>query len=511
MERAHDHWWTRRNTLAALVLLALVPLAWPPIPPLVDLPGHMGRYTVQISDGAGPLAQWYRFEWQLIGNLGVDLLVEVLGRVMGVELATKLIVMSIPALTVAGMLWIAREVHGRVPPTALFALPLAFGHPFVFGFVNYALSVAVALLAFALWLRMARKGASARRWIVFAPLACVVWVAHTFGWGLLGLLCFSAEAVRQHDLHVKKGGRGWIDSGWRAALACLPMALPLIPMLAWRSGLPSGQTGDMFNWLGKSLWLLMTLRDRWQWFDVASLCVVTGLIVVAIREPRLGFSRNLGFSALVLVAVYILLPRIIFGSAYADMRLVPYIFAIAIVAIRPKPELSPRALGVIAMLGLAFFATRIAGHTASFAIASARYQQALGALDVLPAGSRVAAFAERKCNSWSTNRMEHLSGLAMVRRASFSNDQWDVAGAQLMKIVRPDAGYFAADPSQLVVARPCGGDAPWLSLDQTLTTLPRGAFDYVWLIDPPRYDARLTAGMTPVWADGSDRLYRIDR
>ena len=99
----------------------------------------------------------------------------------------------------------------------------------------------------------------------------------------------------------------------------------------------------------------------------------------------------------------------------------------------------------------------------------------------------------------------------MVRRAAFSNDQWDVAGAQLMKIARPEAGYFAADPSQLVVERPCGGDAPWLSLDQTLKTLPRDAFDYVWLIDPPRYDVRLTAGMTPVWANGTDRLYRIDR
>lgn len=497
-------WWNGRALHVACVVIAMLPLIYPTIPPLVDLPGHMGRYAVQLDHA--PFRDWYSFRWQLIGNLGVDLLIEPMSRLFGIELGTKLIVLAIPALAVAGLLAIAREVHGRVPPTAFFALPLVWGHPFVFGFVNFALAMALALLGFALWLRMGRTGYARLRPIVFLPVACVIWTAHTFGWGLLGLLCFSAELIRQRD-----GGKSWLAAGIASVLACLPMALPLIPMLVWRSGLPSGQTGDMFNWVAKSLWILMTLRDRWQAFDVAALCVIVGVIVLAVRDPRFGFSRNLAVSALILVAVYLLLPRIIFGSAYADMRLVPYVFAVAIIAVRPKESMSPRALAIIAMLGLAFFAARIAAHTISFAIASARYDRALGALEVLPKGARVAAFTERKCNSWSTNRMEHLAGIAMVRRAAFSNDQWSIAGAQLMRITRPEARYFAADPSQLVVERPCGGDAPWLSLDKSLRTLPRAAFDYVWLIDPPHYDTQLTAGMTQVWESGPDRLYRIDR
>ena len=107
--------------------------------------------------------------------------------------------------------------------------------------------------------------------------------------------------------------------------------------------------------------------------------------------------------------------------------------------------------------------------------------------------------------------MEHLSALVMVRRQGFSNDQWDVSGANLMTITKADAPAFAVDPSQLVVARSCGRAAPWMTPDEALAKLPRAAFDYVWLIDPPRYDVRLTAGMTPVWRDGSDVLYRIDR
>ncbi len=86
-----------------------------------------------------------------------------------------------------------------------------------------------------------------------------------------------------------------------------------------------------------------------------------------------------------------------------------------------------------------------------------------------------------------------------------------MSGANLMDTIKTDARGFAYDPSQLVVPEPCTGGAPWRTLNQSLRALPRGAFDYVWLIDPPRYNVRVTDGMTPVWANDTDRLYRIDR
>src|SRR3546814_576470 len=153
----------RRHTRCALVTgvqTCALPIL---VPPLVDLPGHMARYRVQLDYGDHPwLRDWYAFHWQLIGNLGVDLLVEPLGRLFGIELAVKLIVMTIPALTVSGLLWIAREVHGRVPATALFALPIAYSYPFHFGFANFALSMALALNAYAFWLRLGRGSEESR-------------------------------------------------------------------------------------------------------------------------------------------------------------------------------------------------------------------------------------------------------------------------------------------------------------------------------------------------------------
>ena len=500
-----QHWWEWRATVVALVIVSILPLVWPTIPPLIDLPGHMGRYAIQLGyDDVAVFREWYDIKWSLIGNLGIDLLIVPVSKLFGLELGVKLIVMTIPALTVAGLLWIAREVHGRVPPTALFALPLAYGHPFIFGFVNFALSMGFALCLFALWLRMARLGDARLRPWVFVPASILLWVCHTFGWGMLGVLAFSAELIRQHDR-----GIGWVRAWYNAGVHCLSLALPLLLMIAWRSGAVTGETGDWFNWPAKLTWLNMTLRDRWRWFDAASLGVVCFVIFFAIRDKRLGFSRNLAASALFLVAVFVLLPKIVFGSAYADMRLTPYMFAIAIVAIRPKPEASAGFLATLAALALVFFGVRTLGTTASFALTANRADAALDALPHVPMGARLVSFVGYPCGmAWMTNRMEHLPAIALVRRQAFSNDQWDMAGAQLLMTKRPEAGRYRGDPSTMVTHSGCPPHRQ-RSLDWSIDNLPRAAFDYVWLIDPPRHDPRRFAGMTMIWSNGRDSLWRI--
>ncbi len=498
-------WWEHRWAVAAFMLLSTVPLWWPDVPPLVDLPGHLGRYRVQLDLATSPdLQRFYTFEWAIIGNLGVDLLVQLFGPLFGIEPTVKAIVMLTPALTAGGLLWVAREVHGRVPPTALFALPFAYNFPFLFGFINFALAMALALLAFALWLRLARQGRFALRAALFVPISCLLWLVHAFGWGALGLLAFSAELVRQVD----RGGKP-VASAWRAGLHCLSLAPPILLMLAWRSN-GGGQTFDWFNWIAKLNWLKMMLRDRWEWFDLLSLMVVIALLVFVLASKRLTFSRNLTASALFLLLVYVALPRVVFGSAYADMRLAPYMFAIAVIAIR-VPEGNLRLSRALALAGLAFFLLRTGGTTASMWLYDARYDRELSALERVPTGAAVVSFVGRPCiEPWGMSRLHHLPALTIVRRSGFANDQWTMQGAQLLGSDYAAGGRFVRDPSQIVSLRPCGGEY-WLTIEQSLLRFPREAFDYVWLIDPPPFDPRLTAGLTEVWRDGTSALYRVGR
>ncbi len=501
------HWWQTRWFVLAAALVSAIPLLWPDIPPLVDLPGHMGRYRVQLDLAQHAwLADWYSFNWSLIGNLGLDLLIIPLAKIFGLELAVKLIVLTIPPMIVTGLLWIAREVHGRIPATALFALPLAYSFPFHFGFVNFALSMAIALNAFALWLRLARLGHVRLRAAIFVPLSCLLWLCHTFGWGVLGVLAFSAELIRQHDL-----GHRWFRAWLRACIGCLPLALPLVLMIIWRSGSHvGGGTGDWFNWRAKVGWVTMVLRDRWQAFDIASTAVLYLILFKGFRDPNIEYSRNLGLSALFLLGVFIVLPRIVFGSAYADMRLAPFMMAIALIALRPRKGLSMRGAATLAVMGLAFFTVRIAATTASFWLYDQAYDRELKALDHVPEGARLVSFVGETCyNEWFMSRFEHLPALALERRMAYSNDQWSMAGAQLLATRYKAARGFQHDPSQIVTHVQCPREW-WRPISRSLAHFPRGAFDYVWLINPPPYDPKLEAGLIPLWRDGRSAVFRID-
>jgi hypothetical protein len=495
-------WWESRWLWLALIFGSAVPLLYPPVPPLVDLLGHMGRYRVELDLGSSPwLQRYYDFHWAPIGNLGVDLLVLPLGHWLGLEPAVKLIVLTIPPLTVAGFLWVAREVHHRLPPTALFAIPFAYSHPFMFGFVNFALSMALAFLAFGLWLRLARLGRLRLRAILFVPISILVFFTHTYGWGTLGLLCFSAEAVRQHDR-----GIGWVKAGLRAALHASVMALPVVFAVVWRNA-----GGVTYGWFALSLklnWLISVLRDRWRWFDLAALVVSLTLIVEARRRNDLTFSRNLAFSSLVLVAAFLVIPWTVESSAYADMRLIPYAIAVALLAIRVRDGMDRRAAGWFAAAGLAFVLVRLAGTAASLAIAANDQRAKLAALDQVAMGSRVASLVGMPCGGWPLMRDTHLGAMVIVRRQGFSNDQWATGGQNLLRLRYRAAEPFGADPSQIVRPLDCNVKSIW-SIEDALKALPRERFDYLWLIEAPPFDPKLLNGAQLVERTPGSALYRL--
>ena len=497
--------WQNPWLLAALVLVSAVPVLIADIAPLTDLPGHIGRYRVQLDLAQSEaLQQFFRFEWRVIGNLGIDLLVIPLAKIFGLELAVRLIVASIAPLTVWGFLLVAREVHGRIPPTAFFALPFAFGYPFMFGFANFALSMAFAFLAFGFWLHLARLDRLRLRAALFVPVSMLIWTTHTFGWGALGVMAFSAELVRQLDR-----GRGFLQAGLRAALHSLALAAPTLLMIFWRTGHVGGQTADWFNWRAKYYWVQWVLRDRWEWFDLAALIIVILLLARALRSPRIEFSRNLAASVLFLTIVFLLLPRIVFGSAYADMRLVPFLFATAVIAIRLKARAGRGFARAAALCAIGFALVRLGGTTASFWLYDKEYDRQLVALDHVPVGARLVSFVGRACREpWRASRLEHLPAIATVRRHAFSNDQWTMAGAQLLSAHYPAGGDFVRDPSQIVTPLDCRRER-WLPISRALAKVPREGFDYIWLIDPPPYNLALVRGLQPVWRDGTSVLYRV--
>ena len=271
-------WWESPACLTLVVLATMIPLVYPPIPPLVDLFGHMGRYRVELDLDHSPWLQaYYDYHWAAIGNLGVDLLVIPLGKLIGLEWAVKAIVLAIPPLTAAGFLWVAREVHGRVPPTAFFALPFIYGYPVpvrlrelhAFGGAGVP---GVRTLAEA----RAARAHRASRVAVRPDLARRLLLPHLrLGPARSDVLLGRRGPASRPRPHL-------VAAGIEAALRTSVMALPILIMLIWRSETHGGQTVDWFDWKIKWRWIYSALRDRWKWFDIASL--VAAALVVPLRD-----------------------------------------------------------------------------------------------------------------------------------------------------------------------------------------------------------------------------------
>lgn len=497
-------WWTTRWFAGVVILISAVPLLWPPLPPLTDLPAQLGRYRVMLGDDADTLGQFYRFGWRPIGYLGVDLLVAALAPLMGLEPAVKAIVIAIPMLLAGAILWASRELHGRVQPVALLALPFAYHLAFQFGFLNYTLAVALALAAYALWLRLGRLGSPRLRAALFIGIGAIVWTAHVFGWLILGMLIFGAEVAR-----ARHAGRRWPAAIIDAALACLPLAPPALMFLGWRPG--SATTGsDWWESLAlKPGWMVMALRDRWRWFDLATILLIALMLYRSIRSPHYRLALAPAIAAGLLLALFIAMP---FGSAYGDARIAGPLWIAALLSVGARESVSAREQAIVALIGLALFGARTAAGTASFAIESGSWQRHLAALDHLPRGSRLASFVEAPCPpAWRLPRTIHLPSMAIARRAAFANDQPDLGSASLMTVIAPGIAGFDHDPSQIVMAAPCAQSPEFRTLHHALAQFPQGRFDHVWLIDAKALDARDAAGLRLIWHDRQDFLFAIDR
>jgi hypothetical protein len=361
-----------------LALASCLPVLVARYPQMSDYPAHLARYYVMLDGGRSPaLAHWYVFKWEWTGNVGVDLLIRPFAAIFGVEQGARVIAGLIPPLTGLGILAVEHSLRGRITPASFLAFAFIWSPMMLIGLLNFTLGLALALLAFALWVRL--EGWR-WRWAVFLPIGLVVWLCHLSAWGVLGLLVLGYE-VRRREL-------------WRAGLAPWPLLLPLIPLV-----FSHGTSGD-FSY-GDRMWDYKlaiwghAMRDSYAALDIASAQVVGLLLIAAVVRRR--FDMRLGIAALVMLALSLALPRHISGGDYADFRMISTGLLIGCLAI--DWDWPGWALWTAPLL----FAGRLAVTTLSWQADSAATAQLLTALDYLPNGARVAS-AVQVPSAWRSPR-----------------------------------------------------------------------------------------------------------
>lgn len=509
---ADGRWWEKGWVLALLCLSTTAPMWAVKVPPLIDLISHMGRYRVQLDLATSPLLQRnYDFQWALVGNLGVDLIIGPLARLMGLERAVWLVATALPPLMAWGFLRAARAVHGRVPGTALFALPLALAYPWQYGFVNYWLGTALAFHAFATWIDLYHS--SRQRWLrplLFVPIGGLVWLCHVYAWGILSVLAGGAELARGWAAESRRTPAALARIAAGAVGRCWPLMLPLVVMPIWRHNGEGATTLGWFQFVHKLGELAHSLRDQWFPLDIASLLILVLVAYFGLRDRRTRFDARLGLPALFFLILVVLLPYQLFGSAYADSRLWPIVFASAVLATALKPE-HIRLERWLAAGAVALLAVRLVTGVVGFARYDRDYTSHLKALDLIQPGSRVVVLTYFGCDRpWRLWRTDHLGSMALTRRLAFVNTQWDVPGAQLLRMKGAPGSWYNADPSQFVHDfGHCHKDMrPFLT--ERIEDFPRDRFQYAWIFgfDPatlPQYP-----GLRRLYADKGSVLYEVE-
>ncbi len=492
--------------------MAALPFLFTPIPPLIDVPGHIGRFAVQTAPSGGPLDQYFDFHWALTLNLASDLVVQLLQPVMDVFASVWLVCASTAVLTCAGTLWVARALNPRGGTTLPWALLFVFNSPFLWGFLNFGLATALALLALAAWVLLA--GRPRRRSALFLAIAPLVLIGH----GVSGILLIAMIA----------GYEGWRLSSWhpgrwtrreltRIAALWSPLLGGAVTLAVWKwVGAPGG---GATRWLlyRKGEALVTMLRDQNVVLDIGSVIACATVWLVG----RYWGARLPGGSAGPVVAAAVLFvatPSLISGSDRIDTRLAPYVALLALV-LQDWSAVEVRKRRVVAWAGSILLVTRLAITTVGFIGYDRHYAEELTALEQVRDGSRVLNLTLVDCGieGWRGARLDHLANLATPLRHAWVNAHWSIDGLQLLRVrYRPSPDYHR-DPSHLIWPEQCiDRREPFARRDrhgllESMRLLPIDRVDYLWLIGVRLPASHADPRLRRIWARRSSELYVVRR
>lgn len=496
--------WLRTPLVAVLVLALCAPFLLVEVPPLVDMPGHMGKGGIEAAGPDSPLNLYFNWRWMFTLNMAGEVLLKVLGMAMGMLAAGWWSTVLATGLFAFGCLAVIRVLNPRGGHGAGWALVFVFSFPLLTGFLNYILATGIALTAFAgaVWWEN-RPRLRAAMLLAAQPIALL---CHAIGGILLPMLVFMHEVGRLIEERVRSPR----EIAQRLIVACWPLGMSLVTIVIWKlmSADQGARGGLKWRWMQKAWSFVLSLRDQSLVLDAGTMLACIAIVLLgAFFGARWTWRRAL--LPLCVFVLFAIIPSDIQGSALIDIRLLPVAFMLAL-GLQDWSGARPNVARAIAVTGGLVLAVRLVVIGVGFLDYREDYARQLRALEHVERGSRVLVFVQHSCmeESWRNTRRDHISSLSSIYREAWVNDNWAVPGLHMLTPKFKPARYFAADPSEFVWSRKCGGGR-LRSVDGALKRAPVDKVDYLWLIDtgmPRRVDTRLSL----IWQEGNSLLFAVN-
>jgi hypothetical protein len=468
---------------AFLFALALGPVLWWSIPAaMVDYPNHLARMFVLARDGTAQAHPYYQVTWNVIPNLAMDLLVPRLGRLIGVETATRLFYLASQILIVTGAMAIERAVKGRVHIAGFVALMFLYSLPFAWGFVNFEFGFGCALWGIACALVLLERPWPIRL-ALHTAIIVSLFAAHMFALGLYGF------TIGLHELWRAWSRRASLrETIGRLAMPALP-ALALLGIVLATGGTVGG-SGTRWFLAFKPLWVMFIMSG---YSLIASGISVVALLCLLAELRRRGarrFEQSGAWLAVGFAALYLAMPSQLFDTSFVDLRIIVAAALIlpGFVSVTfPTPRWAQAALAVAAAITLLNAGVVLAvwlSYRADYAAAADSFR-------LLPKGAKVlighsGAGDDPPLYNLSEYPIYQIPTLAVHYADAFVPTLFTAPGKQPVSaradLQRIDVPYGGPAPSALL--KFIAERGPPRATPSYIASWPRD-FDYLYMVGPP--------------------------
>jgi hypothetical protein len=411
----------------AWIILAALAMALPlwivGSPAMPDYPAHLATYWLV----AGGSSQFYHVHWAFLPNLAGEVLIPLLSKIAGLEVAAKLFMTAAVAMWVIGPALIQRALHGRIGIASLFAALFAYNANFLWGFVNYYFAMGAALVFFAAWIASDKRPLHV---LGFALAATALYFCHLFALATLFLLLASWEI----------GSRRYAS----IALVFAPAALCFFLLK------PKGRADD-----GIAFNLATTILDRLEAtiqhsFDNPAyvlLALLAVLLATGVWRGWIVLHRRMLAPLIVIALAAAFAPEWAMGGWAVDMRLPAVLGALLFASAEFRVErVQAMALAAAAVLAMAVNVALLARDWLSY---DAQFAEFRAAARTLPKDKRLLTVLDGDAIGYRSDQPYwHMAEFAVIDAHAFTQLLFTTRDQHVVQLGSADQSIAAASAGQ---------------------------------------------------------------
>ena len=425
-----DSIWTSEKSVVYGLWIAWVlgclPLLFIRILPAVDYPDHLARIYILAQGMSLPgYANFYQPHWAFLPNLAFDLVMVPLAKIMPVELAGRLFVCGVFALTIYGGAKVNKALTGKWTWLALIPALLLYNRILAYGFLNYLCGLSLLLVAFGFHIEH-RNSATWKRLLIEALFLCGLFACH-----LVAMAMYVACAIAYDFGQWRQRSPGKSSILRDLGVVLLPTFAILAAFVKFSPTTNEAVQMEFRDWLSKFKLIHMTFQSGQGAWDLIFAFLVLLLLVWMLSYRKVKIDKSMIYPIVLMTLVFIVSPTGFKDAMNVDTRIPLAVTLIIFVSFIPSARYSAQMGGacVLGLLGFRSFVT--VTHYAEW---DRQVSSIVSDLRQIPQGSIVLDSRNIDSHAFDTVAWDppllHLDCLLLLERPVLAQDLFTIPSQQ---------------------------------------------------------------------------------